>query len=143
MGLRVPDFDKNGEVKTIRDKDGEPVLDNKGNEQKVMYKSVIRTSNSVYYPLITNSLYLPTLEIKKEIKDKIKTLYEDAEFSAEEIQAKINTKQLQFTISQIEDVMFPENQDFIKEVDYRLKEYQYLTTNESPDDKDLVFEEEN
>lgn len=143
MGLRVPDFDENGEVKTIRDKDGEPVLDNKGNEQKVMYKAVIRTSNSVYYPLITNSLYLPTLEIKKEIRIKIKALYEDAEFSAEKIQAKINNKQLQLTISQIEEVMFPENQDFIKEVDYRLREYQYLTTNESPDDKNLVFEEEN
>lgn len=143
MGLRVPDFDKNGEVKTIRDKDGEPVLDNKGNEQKVMYKAVIRTSNSVYYPLITNSLYLPTLEIKKEIRDKIKTLYEDAEFSAEKIQVKINSEKLQLTLSQIEEVMFPENQDFIKEVDYRLREYQYLTTNESPDDKNLVFEQEN
>ncbi len=143
MGLRVPDFNKNGEVKTIRDKDGEPVLDNKGNEQKVMYKAVIRTSNSVYYPLITNSLYLPTLEIKKEVKDKIKTLYELADKSAEDIQEKINTNQLQLTISQIEEVMFPENQDFIKEVDYRLREYQYLTTNESPDDKNLVFEQEN
>lgn len=143
MGLRVPDFHENGEVKTIRDKDGEPVLDNKGNEQKVMYKTVIRTSNSVYYPLITNSLYLPTLVIKKEIKDKIKTLYELADKSAKEIQEKINNKQLQLTISQIEEIMFPENQDFIKEVDYRLREYQYLTTNESPDDKNLIFEQEN
>ena len=143
MGLRVPDYDENGEVKTIKDKEGFSVLDNKGNEQKVMFKAVIRTSNSVYYPLITNSLYLPTIEIKKEIKDKIKTLYEDAEFSAEKIQAIINNEQLQFTISQIEEVMFPKNQDFIKEVDYRLREYQYLTTNESPDDRNLVFEQEN
>ena len=105
---------KNGEVKIIKNKEGFPVLDNKGNEQKVMYKAVIRTSNSVYYPLITNSLYLPTLEIKKEIKDKIKTLYEDAEFSAEKIYAKINNEHPQFTISQIEEVLFPENQDFIK-----------------------------
>ena len=142
MGLRVPDFDKNGAIKTIKDKDGNPVLDNKGNEQKVLFKAVIRTSNSVYYPLITNSLYLPTIEIKKEIRDKIKTLYEDAEFSAEKIQEKINNNQLQFTISQIEEIIFPENQDFIKEVDYRLKEYQYLMTNESPDDKNLTYEQE-
>lgn len=143
MGLRVPDFNENGEIKTIVDADGNPVLDNKGNEQKVMFKAVIRTSNSVYYPLITNSLYLPTFVIKKDIKDKIKTLYEDAEFSAEKIQGKINNEQLQLTISQIEEIMVPENQDFIKEVDYRLREYQYLTTNDSPDDKNLVFEEVN
>ena len=143
MGLRVPDFNENGEIKTIVDADGNPVLDVKGNEQKVMFKAVIRTSNSVYYPLITNSLYLPTIEIKKDIKDKIKTLYEDAEFSAEKIQKKINNENLQLTISQIEEIMFPENQDFIKEVDYRLREYQYLTTNESPDDKNLVFEKVN
>ena len=148
MGLRVPDFN---EIKTIvdtdgnpvLDADGNPVLDAKGNEQKVMFKAVIRTSNSVYYPLITNSLYLPTIEIKKDIKDKIKTLHEYTEFSSEEIQAKINNEQPQLTRSQIEEVMFPENQDFIKEVDYRLKEYQYLTTNESSDDRNLVFEQEN
>ncbi|GGE27437.1 DrmB family protein [Psychroflexus planctonicus] len=143
MGLRVPDFNQNGEIKTIVDAEGNPVLDVKGKVQKVMFKAVIRTSNSVYYPLITNSLYLPTLEIKKNIKDKIKTLYEDAEFSSEKIQAKINNEQLQLTISQIEEVMFPDNQNFIKEVDYRLREYQYLVTNESPDDKNLVFEQVN
>jgi len=142
MGLRVPDFNNDGEIKTITDKDGNPVLDAKGNEQKVFFKAVIRTSNSVYYPLITNSLYLPTIEIKKETKDKIKTLYELANLSAEDIQKKISTEQIQFTINQIEEIIFPENQDFIKEVDYRLKEYQYLTTNESPDDKNLVFEQE-
>ena len=143
MDLRVPDFNNKRELRIIKDKEGNPVLGTKGNKQKVLFKAVIRTSNSVYYPLITNSLYLPAIEIKKEIKDKIKTLHQDAGFSAEEIQAKINNEQLQLTISQIEEVMLPENQDFIKEVDYRLKEYQYLTTKESLDDKDLVFEKEN
>jgi len=143
MSLRVPDFNDNGTIKIIVDGDGNPVLDTKGKEQKVMFKAVIRTSNSVYYPLITSSLYLPTLAIKKAIKDKIKTLHEIAEFSAEIIQAKINNEQLQLSIGQIEEIMFPENQEFIKEVDYRLREYQYLTTNESPDDKDLVFEKVN
>jgi hypothetical protein len=142
MGLRVPDFNANGEISIIKDRDGFPVLDAKGNEQKIMFKAVIRTSNSIYYPLITNSLYLPTIEIKKEVKDKIKTLYEDAEFSSEQIQKKINNEQLKLTISQIEEVMFPENQDFIKEIDYRFREYQYLTANVNSDDKNLVFEKE-
>jgi hypothetical protein len=142
MGLRVPDFNNNGEISIIKDKDGFPVLDAKGNEQKIMFKAVIRTSNSVYYPLITNSLYLPIIEIKKAVKDKIKTLHEDAGFTAEKIQEKINSEQLQLTINQIEEIMFPENQAFIKEVDYRLREYQYLTTKESSADKNLVFEQE-
>lgn len=142
LGLRVPDFDKNGEIKIISDNEGNPVLDIKGHEQKIFFKPVIRTSNSVYYPLITNSLYLPTAIIKKEIKEKIKTLYHDAELSVEKIQEKINTGNIKLSLSDINEIVNPEKQDFIKEVDYRLKEYNYLITNKSPDDKDLVFEQE-
>jgi len=142
FGLRVPDFDRNGEIKIVADYEGNPVLDNKGNEQKIFFKPVIRTSNSVYYPLITNSLYLPTVEVKKEIKDKIKTLYEDAEFSIEKIQEKINNDEIKLSISEIKQIVNPQEQDFIKEVDYRLKEYNYLITNDSPDDNDLIFEQE-
>ncbi|MBW6535765.1 MAG: DUF1998 domain-containing protein [Mariniphaga sp.] len=141
FGLRVPDFDRNGEIKIVSDNDGNPVLDNKGRIQKIFFKPVIRTSNSVYYPLITNSLYLPTTVIKKEIKDKIKTLFYDAELSIEKIQEKVNKGDVKISISEINEIVNPEKQDFIKEVDYRLKEYNYLT-NESPEDFDLVFEEE-
>ena len=143
FGLRVPDFDRNGKIKIVVDNKGNPVLDNKGNKQKIFYKPVIRTSNSVYYPIITSSLYLPTVTIKKEIKDKIKTLYEDAKLPVEQIQEIIiNNYNIKLTINEIEEIVNSQDQDFIKEVDYRLKEYQYLTTNKSPDDKDLVFEEE-
>jgi MrfA Zn-binding domain len=142
LGLRVPDFDKNGEIKIVSDNEGNPVLDIKGHEQKIFFKPVIRTSNSVYYPLITNSLYLPIAAIKKEIKDKIKTLFYDAELSVEKIQEKVNKDDIKLSISEINEIVNPKEQDFIKEVDYRLKEYNYLTTNESPDDNDLVFEQE-
>lgn len=142
MGLRLPDFDNDGNIKTIRDKDGNSVLDKSGKELKVLFKPVIRTSNSVYYPLITNSLYLPSVIIKKELKDQIKTLYELAELSSEQIKAKINTKEIHLTTNQIDEILFPENQDFIKEIDYRFREYQYLKTNSSPDDKNLIFEQE-
>jgi len=135
MRLRVPDFDKNGNIKTIKDKEGKPVLDNKGKEQKVFFKPVIRTSNSVYYPLITNSLYLPTSNISREVEQKINTLYNDAEFTVEQIERK-----LQITKQQIEEVINPKNYDFVKEVDYRLGEYKYLTTQESPEDRNLSFE---
>jgi len=137
MGLRVPDFDDNGEVKTICDKDGFPVLDNKGNEQKVMYKAVIRTSNSVYYPLITNSLYLPTIEnINKDDKKNVINLFKNKNKTLEEISSFMD-----IPIEHLTELFNPD--DFIKEIDYRLKEYNYLITNESPDDKNLIFEQEN
>lgn len=142
MGLRLPDFDNDGNIKTIQDKDGNSVLDKNGKELKVLFKPVIRTSNSVYYPLITNSLYLPSVIIKKEVKDQIKTLYELAGLSSEQIKAKINNKEIHLTTNQIDEILFPENQDFIKEIDYRFREYQYLKTNSSPDDKNLIFEQE-
>lgn len=142
LGLRVPDFDKNGEIKIVSDKEGNPVLDNKGHEQKIFFKPVIRTSNSVYYPLITSSLYLPIAAIKKELKDRIKILFYDAELSVEKIQEKINKGNIKLSISEINEIVNPDKQDFIKEVDYRLKEYNYLSTYVSSDDKDLVFEQE-
>ena len=136
FGLRVPDFDRNGEIKIVADKEGEPVLDNKGNEQKIFYKPVIRTSNSVYYPLITNSLYLPQVEhISNDDKKNVINLFKNKNKSIEEISSFMD-----IPIEYLNELFNPE--DFIKEVDYRLKEYRYLTTNESPDDKDLVFEQE-
>ena len=136
FGLRVPDFDRNGEVKIVADKEGNPVLDNKGNEQKIFFKPVIRTSNSVYYPLITNSLYLPQVEhISNEDKKNVINLFKNKHKTIEEISSFMD-----IPIEYLNELFNPE--DFIKEVDYRLKEYRYLTTNESPDDKDLVFEQE-
>lgn len=136
FGLRVPDFDRNGEIKIVADKEGNPVLDNKGNEQKIFFKPVIRTSNSVYYPLITNSLYLPQIEnISKEDKKNVINLFKNKNKTIEEISSFMD-----IPIEYLNELFNPD--DFIKEVDYRLKEYNYLTTNKSPDDNDLVFEQE-
>ena len=136
FGLRIPDFDRNGKIKIVADKDGEPVLDNKGHEQKIFFKPVIRTSNSVYYPLITNSLYLPQSEkISGEDKKNVINLYKNKNKSLEEISSFMD-----IPLESLNELFHPE--DFIKEVDYRLKEYNYLTTNDSPDDNDLVFEQE-
>jgi len=135
LGLRVPDFDRNGEIKIVTDKDGNTVLDDKGNKQKIFFKPVIRTSNSVYYPLITNSLYLPQVElINKEDKKTVINLYKNKNKTIEEISSLLD-----IPVRYLNELFNPA--DFIKEVDYRLKEYLYLTTNESPDDKDLVFEQ--
>lgn len=136
FGLRVPGFDKNGEIKYIKDKDGNFVLDNKGKPQKILFKAVIRTSNSVYYPLITNSLYLPQIElINKEDKKTAINLYKNKNKTIEEISSVLD-----IPIKDLNELLNPS--DFISEIEYRLKEYLYLTTNKSPDDKNLVFEQE-
>jgi len=136
MGLRVPDFNANGEISIIKDKVGFPVLDAKGNEQKIMFKAVIRTSNSVYYPLITNSLYLPTIEpINSEDKKTVLNLHKNKGKSIEEISILLD-----IPVQYLEEFINPS--DFIKEVDYRFREYQYLTSNVNSDDKNLVFEKE-
>jgi hypothetical protein len=125
---------------TIKDKDGNVVIDKKtGKEKKFCYKPVIRTSNSVYYPLIIHSLYLPPIELDRELKIKIKTLYEDAELSVSEIYDKLKSK-FELTIQQIKEITNTENIDFQKENEYRKKEYLFLTTQKSPDNKHLSFE---
>lgn len=136
LGLRVPDFDKNKEIKIITDNEGNPIFDNKGHEQKIFFKPVIRTSNSVYYPLISNSLYLPQSErISGEDKKNVINLYKNKNKSLEEISSFMD-----IPLEYLNELFHPE--DFIKEVDYRLKEYNYLINNVSLDDKDLVFEQE-
>jgi len=135
FGLRLPDFDNKGEIKLVKDKDGNIVLDNSGNPQKILFKPVIRTSNSVYYPLITNSLFLPSKEsvcigdkkLAIGLKEKGKTI--------NEISSLLN-----LNIELLNELFEP--QDFIKEADYRLKEYQYLNSTKDPKDDNLVFEQE-
>ncbi|MHA1380896.1 MAG: DrmB family protein [Candidatus Helarchaeota archaeon] len=142
FGLRIPDFDKEGNIKIVKDKKGNPILDNTGNPKKIYFKPVIRTSNSVYYPLVTNSIYLPSTPIKKELKEKIKTLYEYASLSIEEIKEKLSSEFPQLTAHQIEEIISPSKQDFTTENEYRLREYQFLVNNDKYNDDNLVFEKE-
>ena len=147
-GIRIqcknPECKTKGKPVSLKGLLGQKFPDSDGNgENKIFFKPVIRTSNSVYYPLIMNSLYLPTAEIKKEIKEKIKTLSCDAGLPFEKIQEIISEKyETKVSISEIDEVVHPKEQDFIKEVDYRLKEYNYLTADGISNDDALVFEQE-
>ncbi|MEM9888571.1 MAG: hypothetical protein AAF849_21930, partial [Bacteroidota bacterium] len=117
--IRLPDYEKNGSPKLVKDKDNNIILDDKGKPQKVYFKPVIRTSNSVYYPLITNSLYLPNKALKRKTKEKIKTLYESADFSVEEIQQTLRNKdEIEISLGEIEEVLNPKSSDFISEIEY-------------------------
>lgn len=119
----------------VKDKEGNIVLEN-GKPKKFCYKPVIRTSNSVYYPLITNSLYLPHKEsLSKDDKLTAFNLFHNKKKSIEDI-----ADFLDVPISTLNDLFNPS--DFIKETDYRLKEYLFLTNEASPNDENLNFEEE-
>jgi hypothetical protein len=118
----------------IKDKDGNVVLDKKAKPIKSCFKPVIRTSNSVYYPLITNSLYLPHKEnLSKDDKVTAYNLYHNKNKTIEQI-----SDFLEISIEELKDYLEPS--DFITEIEYRLKEYRFLTTAESPDDNNLAFE---
>jgi hypothetical protein len=118
----------------ITDKEGNAILDKNGKELKYCFKPVIRTSNSVYYPLITKSLYLPQKEnLSKEDKITSHNLYHNKHKSIKEI-----ADFLVISVKDLEEYLI--TSDFIKETEYRLKEYLFLTTEKSPDDKNLAFE---
>ncbi len=106
-------------------------------EKKHRYKMVIRSSNSVYYPILVHSLYLPgtsgiadTNQAKIDRwLDKNKTvdfMFEALEerYQKSEIQDYINTK---------------DNQGFQKELAYRQKEYQFILKNKGYKQDDFIF----
>lgn len=120
----------------VKGTDGNIKYDNNGKELKFCFKPVIRTSNSVYYPLITNSLYLPQVDvISIKSKETAYNLYHENNMPIEEI-----SKILKVSLYDLNDFLIPT--PFIKETDYRLKEYKYLTSEASPNNNNLSYEVE-
>lgn len=132
FGLRI----STGEI--AKDKMGTPYKTKDGKDVKIFYKPVIRTSNSVYYPLITNSLFLPYQHLTSELVEKIKTLHIDGELSAQQIFQKLKTK-YSLNLSDIINIISPDENIFISENQYRLGEYNYLINQPSPDNENLVY----
>ncbi len=106
-------------------------------EKKHRYKIVIRSSNSVYYSILTHSLYLPSagsiadtdqakidrwLDKNKTVDFMFDAL--DDRYQKSEIQDYINTK---------------DNQGFQKELAYRQKEYQFILENRDYKKDDFIF----
>lgn len=107
-------------------------------EKKHRYKMVIRSSNSVYYPILVHSLYLPSaskitdsdqakidgwLDKGKDINFMFDALEERYEESA--IQNYVDTK---------------DNQGFQKELIYRQKEYEFILKNKNYEQDDFIFD---
>lgn len=98
------------------------ITDKEGNKRKIFFKPVIRTSNSVYYPIIINSLFLPQEDIlTPDDKASAKNLFENKGKSIEEIAKILNVPEKALRA-------YLEPSSFITENEYRLKEYNFITS---------------
>lgn len=120
------------------------ITDSKQNTYPVFYKPLIRTSNSIYYPIVMSSLFIPQPEIKlsHDQKSAIRLL-STAGNSPEQI-AKVTKISLTEVQQVLGEGVYLSETDFRKnEYHYLLNEYQYLLNkgNFNSDEKDLILEE--
>lgn len=115
-------------------------------ETDILFKPVIRSSNSVYYPNILSSIFIPANdELNIYLIDKIK-IYSQKGYSSENIadilQESHNIKFEISTITKLIDNNFSEREVEIAktENEYRYDEYKFITekTSERVEDK-LIF----
>lgn len=104
-------------------------------KEEIFSKPVIRTSNSVYYPILINSIYLPTQrEIDNDDQQAIKEWLsegEDIEFIFKALRKKYTREKLeQFIKSEVENEFEPEHE-------YRLKEYNFIVDPENTEFKEI------
>jgi hypothetical protein len=113
------------------------VSDNKGNLHPVFYKPLIRSSNSVYYPITMNSLFIPQpkIELSHSDKDTIRNLQSKGR-TANEI-----ADFMKMSLNDVERVLGEGT--YLTETEFRKNEYQYLMnkTRYTSENKDLILEE--
>jgi len=114
-------------------------------QKDILFKPVIRTSNSVYYPNILSSIYLPSIdELNENTINQIKDAFEDGENA---IHIKKNLKRYKFidieinTIQKLIDNDFSErNVEISKtENEYRYDEFNFITSREKEKIDDLLI----
>jgi len=102
------------------------------------YKSVIRSSNSVYYPILVHSIYLPSESgINDEDQLKIDRWIgkgKDVDFIFDALEEKYSIGEIQ---SYVDGINADSEQ---KEVDYRRKEYQFILSHEQYNQNDFMFD---
>lgn len=119
------------------------ISDSQQKTYSVFFKPLIRTSNSIYYPIVMNSLFIPQPEIKltHDQKATIRLLSTTGN-TPEQIAAvtRIELKDIQQVLG--EGVYLNETEFRRNEYHYLLNEYQYLlnTGNFESDEKDLILE---
>ena len=107
------------------------------NKNESYYKPVIRTSNSVYYPIIVKSLFIPAKEtISSEDRIRIKSFLSKNR-PINFIYLALDEK---YSVKQIKQYIEGENEgNFESEIEYRYKEYEYLLSKEKEMSDNLVF----
>ncbi|MBL4746314.1 MAG: DUF1998 domain-containing protein [Flavobacteriaceae bacterium] len=114
-------------------------------KKDILFKPVIRTSNSVYYPNILSSIYLPSAdELNENTINQIKDAFEDGENAT---QIKKNLKRYKFidievnTIQKLIDNNFSERDVEISktENEYRHNEYKFVTSRDEEKIPDLLI----
>lgn len=116
-----------------------------GKDKDKKLKPVIRTSNSVYYPLCINSIYLPkkNQEIKQDDKATIRNLLANG-ISKEII---YTTFQNRYDKLMIDDFVDEKDEaTFEAEIQYRLKEYNFILDHpnyKEEQNSNLTYENQN
>jgi len=120
------------------------ITDSQQKTYSIYYKPLIRTSNSIYYPIVMTSLFIPQPEIKLSHDQKATIrLLSTTGNTAEQISAvtKIPLKDVQQVLGEkayLSEIEFRKN-----EYHYLLNEYQYLlnTDDFESGEKDLILED--
>lgn len=121
------------------------------NEKDVFFKPVIRSSNSVYYPNILSSIFIPANdELNGFTVNLIKESFEDGDNA---VRISKNLKRFKsidvdsYTVQKLIDNGFSEREAEIakSENEYRFDEYKYITEKEGETriDNELIFEKIN
>lgn len=109
------------------------------NKENTFYKVVIRTGNSVYYPIIVNSIYLPAeREIAQEDENKIirgleKNISVETLLTTTLVDNNFEPKYKKETIEKF--IKYGIKNEFETEVEYRLKEYNFIIKKDFYNDK--------
>jgi hypothetical protein len=116
-------------------------------EKDILFKPVIRSSNSVYYPNILSSIFIPANdELNNYTIERIKGEYEDGSTAGKISKTLKRFKNIEIdpkTIQNLIDSGFSEREAEIAktENEYRFYEYDFITQTVSSERKDnLVFE---
>ena len=108
----------------MKDEEGNKIQKD-GKYVRVFFKPVIRTSNSVYYPIMVSSIFLPTdkgitIEDQESIDEWINE-NEDADFIYRALKKKYPIEVIKKYIDN------KQVNQYAPELEYRLTEYNFLT----------------
>jgi hypothetical protein len=117
---------------------------NNDHQEKSHFKPVVRSSNSVYYPILVNSLYLPISDINQSDKEKINKWVDkgkDTDFIYDALEEKYSKQEIDGYINNNANIVHSE---YIAEMDYRRGEYAFIYNNHPEyQDKHLRFQWQN